>query len=1374
VGIGIEAGSPENRFHHNIIEGIHAGTVKGACSDAPPSGAFAFFFEKFSQWVSPTEAAIGALRGSFLDATNMVDGFPLPVYVKTSGLVLTGLPQFKTIPTNLAVLAIVDSVDVKLLGATLTQLDAGVSQAYSGNATHGNQAFRGILVADSSNISLDSVTLDKIRGRTAASHGSLLDRGGDVIGLHVHGAKGLTVDGLSFSDLTAGRGEASSSTGPDNVGGDAIGLLIEDSSSVAVHTVEGAGLTGGKWGSCQSCAGNKGGDAVGIRVVNSTGVTMKGARIEKLASGEGKPGNVRGLDIQGKSFVTVSNLLLPDVGDAAVAGGGGAGIVDGIRVEDSALTVSRSTLRKVSSKPSDTRLARATSVASFATLTLTSSILDNAATGPCVLGEGQVKPAINLKYSDLWQCAASGGTVTEVENLGVDPLFVAPAASDLALQPASPCIDKGDPADTAYDAEPPPNGCRVNMGHQGGTAEATAAAGAQQCQKGCSKPEECDDGNPCTDDACAAGKCSHTNNNGPCDDGDLCTGDGACVAGKCTKGAPAACDDGLACTTDSCQAGFGCVHAVQAGKCMIGGECYSDGDVAPGNPCTSCQPDVAQATWWFGDKLSCTLAHAAAGCSLGTCTVDKCHDGWADKNGKAEDGCETEDLGDIWVSQDNDGDPFADGSKLHPVGTIQEGIALAVPGNTIHVLPGIYQGTITLDLPYLALVGEGPVDEGIIGAPAQGNSVGVNLSADGITLKNLTVAGYGDGCGVDLLGKDTVAESVSVVGGATGIRVSGTASGATVRGCDVGGLSPKNRPFEGIVSSAAGTLFLNNRVHDAQGGYCDTFARYVGIECPAGCTVEANVVENLVAGLGPSVTTTCYTAGINAAQDPVVVKGNSLTGIQGHSGQSKPSNDWNILRCPGGNGYGISLHGPGGSVLTGNSLSGITGGSNGVNGCPEVLPGHGFGFRFEGSSFKGGAAFRQSIDTSNTLNGKPVYHLYKAAGVALDGPDLDYGIPFSPEAHLFIVESSAVSIKNLAVPASSEFQCDVCYNKFDPPRSGIAVVDSQTVSLEQLVVEEQRGNRAHIFGSPYVGPDPVAGIGVWNSKGVLLKDVLVKNAVGSAGVWGSLGFSPGGLGAALYVGKGSSVDLLEVEVAAAMGGEYARLGDTPVGPSGPASAIFVEGGSTVTADGLTLSGLGVPEGEPAGRIRGIEVYDGKLTMSHFLFEEGWNQAAGGVPSEFTVIYSKTSTTTVTKSTIDMSGLPAGAKALVLDGATGVFQQAKLDSCITEGAGLPLCFQKLSPDAVATLKVSDSLVHGCGDTIPGSLFTNVLTSDPSFVDLAGHDYHLQPTSPAIDLGKAVDGSWCLEPQPNGCRVDMGYYAGTAEATPKPGAQHCPCP
>ncbi|MEX2187233.1 MAG: lamin tail domain-containing protein [Pirellulales bacterium] len=75
----------------------------------------------------------------------------------------------------------------------------------------------------------------------------------------------------------------------------------------------------------------------------------------------------------------------------------------------------------------------------------------------------------------------------------------------------------------------------------------------------------------------------------------------------------------------------------------------------------------------------------------------------------------------------------------------------------------------------------------------------------------------------------------------------------------------------------------------------------------------------------------------------------------------------------------------------------------------------------------------------------------------------------------------------------------------------------------------------------------------------------------------------------------------------------------------------------------------------------------------------------------------------------------------------------------------------APDAIRTdydpAQITVNYTNA-SETWPG---TGNQTADPLFVDAAGHDYHLQPTSPAIDAG---DPSFALDA--DGTRTDMGYY------------------
>jgi hypothetical protein len=128
--------------------------------------------------------------------------------------------------------------------------------------------------------------------------------------------------------------------------------------------------------------------------------------------------------------------------------------------------------------------------------------------------------------------------------------------------------------------DPLPNGTPC------GAADTCTAAPTCQygsCVRGLG--EDCDDGNPCTADACdPAGGCTHTPvaDGTSCADRDFCDGAETCQAGACVDAAAPECDDGNPCTTDTCDA--------RRRRCRHGATdacCASDADCADDDLCTT-------------------------------------------------------------------------------------------------------------------------------------------------------------------------------------------------------------------------------------------------------------------------------------------------------------------------------------------------------------------------------------------------------------------------------------------------------------------------------------------------------------------------------------------------------------------------------------------------------------------------------------------------------------------------------------------------------------------------------------------------------------------------------------------------------------------
>jgi len=68
-------------------------------------------------------------------------------------------------------------------------------------------------------------------------------------------------------------------------------------------------------------------------------------------------------------------------------------------------------------------------------------------------------------------------------------------------------------------------------------------------------------------------------------------------------------------------------------------------------------------------------------------------------------------------------------------------------------------------------------------------------------------------------------------------------------------------------------------------------------------------------------------------------------------------------------------------------------------------------------------------------------------------------------------------------------------------------------------------------------------------------------------------------------------------------------------------------------------------------------------------------------------------------------------------------------------------------------------------------TCIVDESPLFVELITGDFSLQSGSPAIDAGDPAS-DYSFEPEPNGCRANMGAYGNTVDAASAEGAQHCP--
>ena len=157
------------------------------------------------------------------------------------------------------------------------------------------------------------------------------------------------------------------------------------------------------------------------------------------------------------------------------------------------------------------------------------------------------------------------------------------------------------------------------------------------CQEGdciAGEPFDCDDANLCTDDVCSPLKgCLHTNNTLACDDQDPCTLQDKCSGGSCVGTAPKDCDDDNPCTNDICIPLAGCSHSNNSNpcddsdKCTVGDSCVA-GSCVPGQT-SSCNDGNVCTDDLCDPALGCYHNTNAAACDdFNPCTTnDKCSTG---------------------------------------------------------------------------------------------------------------------------------------------------------------------------------------------------------------------------------------------------------------------------------------------------------------------------------------------------------------------------------------------------------------------------------------------------------------------------------------------------------------------------------------------------------------------------------------------------------------------------------------------------------------------------------------------------------------------------------------------------------------------------
>ena len=251
------------------------------------------------------------------------------------------------------------------------------------------------------------------------------------------------------------------------------------------------------------------------------------------------------------------------------------------------------------------------------------------------LNKGQVLKASNVKHCDRVTCRASLtlGPQVKSSNVALVNLPLGPDCDDGNKCTSETCQATGG-CKVVYETFPCDDGDPCTQGD---------VCTVGEC-KGAGKLD-CNDKNPCTLDTCKPGVgCVNTASNGaPCEDGNLCTVLDKCDAGKCVSGPAPDCNDGFPCTTDACNPSDGsCMHIPDDDACDDGLLCTMNVCdvtkgcvVAPdsvacddGNVCTtdSCDAEIGCQHVPANDGLPCLdgdKCTVTAACAAGTCTSKK-------------------------------------------------------------------------------------------------------------------------------------------------------------------------------------------------------------------------------------------------------------------------------------------------------------------------------------------------------------------------------------------------------------------------------------------------------------------------------------------------------------------------------------------------------------------------------------------------------------------------------------------------------------------------------------------------------------------------------------------------------------------------------
>ena len=503
--------------------------------------------------------------------------------------------------------------------------------------------------------------------------------------------------------------------------------------------------------------------------------------------------------------------------------------------------------------------------------------------------------------------------------------------------------------------------------------------------------------------------------------------------------------------------------------------------------------------------------------------------------------------------------------------------------------------------------------------------------------------------------------------------------------------------------------------------------------------------QNLIAGLTGEAAERCEDctappiAGVWISDsEGVTILDNSITEITGGSGGPGP--DLEKTGGEGGLAAGVMLSAASGCQIHDNSIGNIAGGSGGQGGGNGVggTGGVGAGIGFESSS-------------GNELTGNLIEDVLGGSGGlpgGISGPGQEgYGFHISEDSldnHSALTNTMEgqpiVFVSGQEDVLLSDLSLDLPGNSTNMGK--MVVVNSHNVVVESSTISLHCGESGGPV-PPLPEADGRAGVGVLlrGCSSCVLDGLTVSGINGGGGsprTHGTQGNKTGNGGNGVGVWILDSLNTtVRVAVRDIVGGDKGPSGS---GNGGAAIGVMVASSPASKLNGTLVTGLTTGYGSDISETACVTVVD----------------SVGISVAGLTCTLSQNQQDAVGHGVWLGSSQPGPVQLL--------------DSIFTNISGY--CLYNHDDNAPTLLTAAYSNLHECGlgQAHNATVAASCISDDPLFVDPDNGDFHLQPESPCIDAGKPSS-EYENEPAPNGCRVNMGAYGNTEEATSKEGTQHC---